>query len=392
MNLRAEISPKLWDAVSAPYESANYSHAILEGMHCLTDLLREKAGVDGDGPQLVGQALGGDTPKIKLNNLLTESEKNHQKGFENIIRGLYQAIRNPRSHGPHSDDKKTADTIIHFLSYIVEQIEQSKTSFDLNAFLQQLLDDDFVQSTKYAELLVQELPPLRRGEAILAIYEIRENIDLAKLSLLIDRLLKSLSPQQAAVYAARVSEDFRSISGDASIRTALRLLNRDIWTSLQELPKHRIENKLLDGIEAGIVMENGRSSQALATWARQFLPVFSLRQRAARVLTARLESKDPAARGYIAKFFFTVLPEVIGNDPLLKQRNIRAIAKAVRAGDANVGGALLGWITSFPNDWQDALAEELKDMTDTENPAAILHDGAPFLSAPENTGTDDIPF
>src|SRR5690348_572445 len=98
MNLRNEITQHLWNAIENVYEGGNYSHAILEAMHLLSNTLREKANIDGDGVSLVGQALGGDSPKLRLNRLQTDSERNIQKGIEQILRGLYVGIRNPRSH------------------------------------------------------------------------------------------------------------------------------------------------------------------------------------------------------------------------------------------------------------------------------------------------------
>ena len=48
------------------YESENFSGSILDASYFLSDLLRQKSGVDGDGAALVGQALGGSIPKIKI--------------------------------------------------------------------------------------------------------------------------------------------------------------------------------------------------------------------------------------------------------------------------------------------------------------------------------------
>ena len=62
MNLQTSIPDALWAAVANAYETENYSHAILEATYFLSTVLRERAGIDGDGATLVGQALGGDVP------------------------------------------------------------------------------------------------------------------------------------------------------------------------------------------------------------------------------------------------------------------------------------------------------------------------------------------
>jgi hypothetical protein len=74
MNLQTHIRPELWLAVASTYQAGNYGPAIVDAMHYLSDILREKTGVDGDGTALAGQALGGDSPRLRLNKLQTETE------------------------------------------------------------------------------------------------------------------------------------------------------------------------------------------------------------------------------------------------------------------------------------------------------------------------------
>lgn len=64
MDLQKEISPELFSEVKSHYESKSYSNAIIDAMKFLTDLIREKAKLDGDGANLVGQAFGGKAPPI----------------------------------------------------------------------------------------------------------------------------------------------------------------------------------------------------------------------------------------------------------------------------------------------------------------------------------------
>lgn len=58
LNLRTQISERLWEAIAGAYDAGNYAHAVLESMHVVTTVLRDKSGLDGDGNQLVGRALG----------------------------------------------------------------------------------------------------------------------------------------------------------------------------------------------------------------------------------------------------------------------------------------------------------------------------------------------
>ncbi|OAB44173.1 TIGR02391 family protein [Paenibacillus glacialis] len=105
MELKTNIQQDLWEAIEKNYGNESYSSAILDTIHLLTETIRNKTSLEGDGSSLIGQAFGGDNPKIQLNKLQTESEKNVQKGIQDILRGLFTAIRNPRSHDSHTDTK-----------------------------------------------------------------------------------------------------------------------------------------------------------------------------------------------------------------------------------------------------------------------------------------------
>ena len=67
-------------------------------MHYLCNVLRDKTGVEGDGKSLVGQALGGDSPRLRINKLQSKTKRKEQQRIESTFRGMYQAIRNPLSN------------------------------------------------------------------------------------------------------------------------------------------------------------------------------------------------------------------------------------------------------------------------------------------------------
>lgn len=392
MNLQTSIPAPLWAAISSAYEAENYSHAILEATYFISNVLRERAGVDGDGATLVGQALGGDVPKLKLNSLQTESDRNVQKGFEQILRGVYIGIRNPRSHEQTIDDRETANAIIHFLGYVVGLLRASTEAFTVDSFVGRVHDTEFVESARYAELLIAEVPKLRLGNALIALFRTRKGIELRKLRFLVPALLASLTPQQMSSYLGVVSEELRTATDDAAIRTALQMLTPESWPKLLELPRLRIENKLVSGIRVGEVLPSGKTTQALATWSNNFLKSFTTKAEAANALMSRLEDADADARHYAAKFFMRYLPEIVSG-PRQTSRCIRAIVAALNMDDENVRKSLISHVISFPAEWQTELANQLKDKTDEENPAVYLNDGTPFLSSPsKDQFDDDIPF
>jgi uncharacterized protein (TIGR02391 family) len=52
------------------------------------------------GAELVNQALGTKAPIIAINSLGTDTEISEQKGFGNLLIGLFGAVRNPAAHAP----------------------------------------------------------------------------------------------------------------------------------------------------------------------------------------------------------------------------------------------------------------------------------------------------
>jgi uncharacterized protein (TIGR02391 family) len=140
MNLETRLEPRLWEAIRTSAEGRNFKAAVLDGIHLLSDVIRERSGADGDGVALVGAAFGGNNPKLKVNRLQTESEQNVQKGIEAMLRGLYQAIRNPLSHGTHLDSERDSEAILLFVDYLLRIVDQSRSPFSLSTLVARVLD------------------------------------------------------------------------------------------------------------------------------------------------------------------------------------------------------------------------------------------------------------
>jgi Protein of unknown function (Hypoth_ymh) len=93
-----------------------------------------------------------------------------QKGIEQLLRGFYQAFRNPRSHEKVADTQEDAQVLIMFIGYLVRQIDQARAQFSCQDFLKRVIDPDFVPQKRYAELLVADIPIGQRFEVFLDVY------------------------------------------------------------------------------------------------------------------------------------------------------------------------------------------------------------------------------
>ena len=92
--------PEVLRYCSAELVADNCFHAVLEAMKGVTARLRQISGRSDDGSTLVTACFMGTSPVLRINALLTETDKGEQRGFGNLLNGLYGTYRNPTAHEP----------------------------------------------------------------------------------------------------------------------------------------------------------------------------------------------------------------------------------------------------------------------------------------------------
>ncbi|MDT7511730.1 TIGR02391 family protein [Bifidobacterium sp. H6bp9] len=78
-------------------------HACLKAVKSVFDRLRKISGEQGDGAVLVDATLSlgkSHHPKLAINSLNTQTERDEQSGFANLVKGLSSLYRNPTAHDP----------------------------------------------------------------------------------------------------------------------------------------------------------------------------------------------------------------------------------------------------------------------------------------------------
>jgi len=129
--LRADLSsrgvhPDVLRFCRAELVADNYFHAVLEATKSIADKLRTRSGFTDDGGALVDRTLCGETPKISINPLLTESQKSEQKGFGNLVRGTFGMFRNPSAHEARilwAMTKEDAEDLLSLASMIHRRLD-----------------------------------------------------------------------------------------------------------------------------------------------------------------------------------------------------------------------------------------------------------------------------
>lgn len=374
MNIRAEVRPDLWDTITKPYESQVYSTAILEAIHLLSKILRERADVDGDGISLVGQALAGDSPRLRINKFQTESEKSEQKGIEQILRGIYQGIRNPRSHEQFEDTKDTADAIILFINYIMGVVSQAKEPFTLEEWSKRVFDADFVASDRYAKLLASEVPSNKYNEALIALYRNKASGDGNKLKYIFRALIGLAGDDKIDDFLAVFSDGLRTKQKDPEVQLNLQILPERLWLRISEVARLRIENKLIRSIASGQYdyVEGECTAGQLGTWGGDLVKSFTLKNELYQTLLEKLRGND-AEQNYVAEFFIWTLPDTIDSNEgewtinYHKTEYVRAIVQAVfnPHGPINLRAKLLERY-NFPEDWQNLILKEIESVKESD--------------------------
>lgn len=77
---------------------------------------------------MVDEALAGDPPRLKINRFATDSEKSEQRGFTNLVKGLFGVFRNPTAHAPRiawSMSEEDALDLFSLASYIHRRIDHA---------------------------------------------------------------------------------------------------------------------------------------------------------------------------------------------------------------------------------------------------------------------------
>lgn len=126
-------SRKLHDEVlkcAADGRLAESSFRVLkDAMNALFHRIQQESGVSGDGVDLISKVFGSKNPYLAVNRLKGESDWSEQRGFCNILKGMYALIRNPIAHGIESDWKgeRYAADYLSLISLMHHQLDEALT-------------------------------------------------------------------------------------------------------------------------------------------------------------------------------------------------------------------------------------------------------------------------
>ena len=111
----------------------NYFHAVFEATKSIASKIRNLSGLTGDGAELAQVAFAlpkdGSAPRLAINDLKTETERGEQRGFMNLLVGLFGTIRNPLAHSPKVEwpmEERDALDILTLTSLVHRKLDRAR--------------------------------------------------------------------------------------------------------------------------------------------------------------------------------------------------------------------------------------------------------------------------
>ncbi len=107
----------------------NHFHAVLEASKSVAEKIRNRSGIAVDGAALADGAFSGSAPILRINNFVTKTDVDEQKGFVNLLKGLFGTFRNPTAHAAQIEwpmSEEDALDLFSLVSYAHRRIDRSK--------------------------------------------------------------------------------------------------------------------------------------------------------------------------------------------------------------------------------------------------------------------------
>ena len=119
--------PKVIEASRGLFKDEHYSDAILRAFIAVCVFVKEKSRSSLDGKSLMSSAFNEEKPLIKINDLLTQSDRDEQEGFKFLYMGSQVGIRNPKAHDNiiQRDPHRTLE-YLSLASLLMKRVEEGK--------------------------------------------------------------------------------------------------------------------------------------------------------------------------------------------------------------------------------------------------------------------------
>jgi uncharacterized protein (TIGR02391 family) len=124
--IERNVHPDVLRFCRAELLQENYFHAVFEATKSVAQKIRDKTGLTGDGADIITKAFNVNSPMLAINTLRTETEQTEQKGFANLMIGMFGTFRNVPAHAPKimwSIEEQDALDLLSLVSYLHRRLD-----------------------------------------------------------------------------------------------------------------------------------------------------------------------------------------------------------------------------------------------------------------------------
>ncbi len=134
-----DIHPEIKKVSEKLFRNGHYAEAIFASSKRIINLVKEKtgrpkdkkSGKELDGAKLMRKVFSVTHPKLKINELRTDTEKTEQQGFQSLFAGAVMGVRDPKAHSDITlDNLDKALEYIMFTSLLARKVDEAKRTED----------------------------------------------------------------------------------------------------------------------------------------------------------------------------------------------------------------------------------------------------------------------
>ncbi|MFJ8152530.1 TIGR02391 family protein [Streptomyces sp. NPDC094468] len=130
--LSIPLHPEVAAVAAGRFAKGQYTDAVRSAFQAVEHRVQTLSGLSEVGAKLMGTVLGSDTPKLVVTRASGPSLRSEREGFRDLFKGAMEALRNPRSHGPHfADDPEEAQEMLALANMLMRRLDEAEANLGL---------------------------------------------------------------------------------------------------------------------------------------------------------------------------------------------------------------------------------------------------------------------
>ena len=361
------ISEALRQRIDKRVIDGHYSDAIVTAFKFLTNNIRDISGGEGDGAKLVGTAFGGQSPQIRLNKLLSASDRDEQAGYEQLLRGLYLGVRNPRAHDEVEDSLEFCIKMIMIIDLVFDKISRRHVDFDIEPIIIKILDSNFVKKKDYVDSILLDVPGNYLLPIFTRLFSERNTIEDDRLSLVIKSIYKRMTVDDIEEATKIIGIEIMNYNkDDGYFSRIIKHIRPMQWGCLQNQAKLIAEEKIISSLKKGSFdfYTGGVKTGILGTWGNSFGRYMERKKEVSETLIRLLE-QDWYTQNYIAAFYMISMIFIIDDTDVPEVCD--KISYALMTNQAKLlRQKFLDLCSTYPESWKEKLRASIQSRIEDD--------------------------